>query len=165
MRTAYLDLLGFGFTSQISHFFMIPAASRGRRYASPGLSDGARDGYHLNNIKPINYARRSEGMDAVLLVVMLSLALLLFIVALLLIFRTRDATAVHPPRVSGPAIRTIRSMPIIIDQIHIQIMGTPLRRRGSQGGPIRGTCHCRNVPGAGLRWVLESSSASSADTR
>lgn len=41
-------------------------------------------------------------MDAVLLVVMLGLALLLFIVALLLIFRTRDATAVHPPRVSGP---------------------------------------------------------------
>ena len=41
-------------------------------------------------------------MDAVLLVVMLGLALLLFIVLLLLILRARDGTAAHQPRISGP---------------------------------------------------------------
>lgn len=101
MRTAYIDLVGFGFTSQTSRFFTITAASRSGRYALPGLSDGAQDGHYLNNIKPINYPR-SEGIDAVLLIVMVGLALLLFIVALLLMLRARDATVVHPPLVSGP---------------------------------------------------------------
>jgi len=46
--------------------------------------------------------RRREGMGAVLLVVMIGLALLLFIMALLLILRARYGTVAHQPRISGP---------------------------------------------------------------
>lgn len=103
MRTAYIDLVGFRYTSQTYRFFTIPAAIRKGRYALPGLSSRATDSHYLNNIKSINYTRRKEGMDAFLLVVVISLVSLPFVATMLFTMRARKKTTVNQLAFCGPS--------------------------------------------------------------